>query len=147
MTAWCWIIVGCSKKGLSQTSRQFYGPETWVSPYLWRWAGRGAAERKLPKKCQRVAVEWPWLKQEVHDFLTFEDSHLGLFPGAQAHSTRACHKRHGSFTDLRPGIGTWASPYLVSPVSRLGRSGNHPKSAKNSPWNGPVGVGKIFEKD
>ena len=25
---------------------------------------------------------------------------------------KGCHKHHGSFTDLRPWVGAWASPYL-----------------------------------
>ena len=52
---------------------------------------------------------------------------------------KGCHKHHGSFTDLRPWIGAWASPYLYGGEQvGAGRSENHPKSVKRSPWNGRV---------
>ena len=32
------------------------GVGTWASPNLWRWAGRGGAKWKPPKKCRKVTV-------------------------------------------------------------------------------------------
>ena len=54
---------------------------------------------------------------------------LFLFLGAsivcvnilQAHSMKGCHKRHPSFTDLRPGVGTWVSPYYGGEPVGAGR--------------------------
>ena len=68
-------------------------------------------DRTFLEKCSRLGLDIMMYMRYVRPF------HKG------------CHKRHGSFTDLRPGVGTWPSPYLW-------RSENHPISVKKSPWNG-----------
>ena len=59
--------IGPFHKGLSQTSRRFYRPETW-GRYLGQartyggeqvLVGAGRSEKRPQKKCQKVTVEWP----------------------------------------------------------------------------------------
>jgi len=80
-----WLLLAHSTKGCHKGHVSFMdlrrGVGTWASPYLWWWAGRDGAERKPPKKCQKVTVEWPWLKKRCVTFVTFWRHPLGTLPG------------------------------------------------------------------
>ena len=55
----------------------------------------------------------------------------------QGHSTKGRNTRDGGFTDLRPRVGTWASPYLWRWAGR-GVAESWPlKNSIFCPWNGP----------
>ena len=70
--------------------------------------------------------------------LRSRDPCFGQFGKLQGDSTKGCNPRYAVSSDLRPGPGTWASPYLwVSVDERTAVRKLSPNGGLKS-WNGPL---------